>query len=40
MDEDAVFSGDFVMTVDRAWEAVREFVSSGSVDGLGEWYQL
>ena len=40
LDDDAVFSGDFVMTVDRAWEAVREFVSSGSVDGLGEWYQL
>ena len=40
MDEDAVFSGDFVMTVDRAWEAVREFARTRSVAGLGEWCEL
>jgi hypothetical protein len=40
MDEDSGFSGDFVMSVDRAWDAVRDFVRTGSPAGLGEWYEL
>jgi hypothetical protein len=40
MDADSVFSGDFVMSVDRAWDAVRDFVRTGSTTGLGEWYEL
>jgi hypothetical protein len=30
MDDDVVFTGDFVMSVDRAWDAVRDFVRTGS----------
>jgi hypothetical protein len=40
MDEDAVFTGGFVMSVDRAWEAVRGFVRTGSTDALGDWFEL
>ena len=40
MDELADFTGDFVMNVDRAWAAVRDFVRTGSAAGLGEWYEL
>ncbi|HEY3002147.1 MAG TPA: hypothetical protein VGJ44_07325 [Kribbellaceae bacterium] len=40
MDDPAVFTGDFVMSVDRAWDAVRDFVRTGSPADLGEWYQL
>jgi len=40
MDEDATFTGLFVMSVDRAWDAVRDFVSAGSPADLGVWYEL
>jgi len=40
MDDDAVFTGGFVMGVDRAWNVVRDFVRTGSPADLGEWYQL
>lgn len=40
MDDDALFTGDFVMSVDRAWGAVRDFVRSGFTADLGEWYEL
>lgn len=40
LEGDAVFTGQFVMSVDRAWDAVREFVRAGSPAGLGEWYEL
>jgi hypothetical protein len=40
MDADSGFTGDFVMSVDRAWDAVRDFVRTGSPAGLGEWYEL
>jgi hypothetical protein len=40
LEGDAVFTGHFVMRVDRAWDAVREFVRTGSTAGLGEWYEL
>ena len=40
LDGDAVFTGHFVMSVDRAWASVRGFVRTGSTAGLGEWYEL
>jgi hypothetical protein len=40
LDEDAGFTGHFVMSVERAWDAVREFVRTGSAAGLGEWFEL
>ena len=40
MNDDSGFSGDFVMSVDRAWEAVRGFVRTGSPVDAGEWYEL
>jgi hypothetical protein len=39
-DDLAAFSGDFVMSVDRAWELVRRFVATGVPGGLGEWCDL
>jgi hypothetical protein len=35
-----MFTGHFVMSSDRAWDVVQAFVRSGSVDDLGDWYQL
>lgn len=40
MAEDGVFTGGFVMSVDRAWETVRDFVRDGSTAGSGEWFEL
>ncbi|WP_406482641.1 hypothetical protein [Streptomyces sp. NBC_01615] len=37
MDDLAVFSGDFVLTVDRAWALVRNFIQTGAPGELGEW---
>ncbi|SNT50532.1 hypothetical protein SAMN05421812_107325 [Asanoa hainanensis] len=37
---DAIFTGRFVMTVDRAWDAMREFVRTGSPASSGEWHEL
>jgi hypothetical protein len=39
-DTDTGFTGHFVMNVDRAWDAVRDFVRTGSPADLGEWYAL
>ncbi|MGW3247399.1 hypothetical protein [Streptomyces sp. NPDC001070] len=36
---DAV-SGDFVLTVDRAWLLVRTFIKVGAAGELGEWCEL
>jgi len=40
MDELAIFTGYFVMGVDRAWDAVESFVRTGSFTELGEWVEL
>ena len=40
MDELGTFTGDFVMRVDRAWDVMENFVRTGTVEGLGEWYEL
>ncbi|MER5942482.1 hypothetical protein ABT121_34880 [Streptomyces sp. NPDC001928] len=40
MDDLAAFSGDFVLTVDRAWALVRNFIQTGVPGELGEWRKL
>lgn len=40
MDEPALFSGEFVSNLDRAWEIIRAFVHSGEFESLGEWSDL
>ncbi|MGW6904987.1 hypothetical protein [Streptomyces sp. NPDC054940] len=40
MDDLAAFSGDFVLTVDRAWALVRNFIQTGVPGELGEWCEL
>jgi hypothetical protein len=40
MDDLAVFSGEFVLSVDRAWEAVQKFARAGIFEDLGEWCEL
>ncbi|MFK4084045.1 hypothetical protein ACI2LF_08070 [Kribbella sp. NPDC020789] len=39
-DELAVFSGEFVLKVADARDALAEFVRSGDPAGLGEWWEL
>lgn len=40
MDDLASFSGDFVLTVDRAWALMLAFIQTRTHDGLGEWCEL
>ncbi|MGA5189030.1 hypothetical protein ACPCSL_20915 [Streptomyces griseoincarnatus] len=40
MDDLAVFTGDCVVAVDRAWGLVRDFIRTGAPDELGEWREL
>ncbi|MFI6661229.1 hypothetical protein ACIBL8_37485 [Streptomyces sp. NPDC050523] len=40
MDDLAVFMGDFVLDVDRAWELVHDFTQTRAVGPLGEWCEL
>ncbi|MET7745529.1 hypothetical protein [Streptomyces sp. NPDC005385] len=40
MDELAVFTGDFVLQVDRAWDVVNDFSRTGVVGAPGEWREL
>ncbi|MGA5018749.1 hypothetical protein F6Q10_30905 [Streptomyces vinaceus] len=40
MDDLAVFSGDCVVAVDRAWALVRDFIGTGAPGELGEWREL
>ncbi len=40
MDDLAVFTGDFVLSVDHAWEVVQNFVLTGAFEDLGEWCEL
>jgi hypothetical protein len=34
------FTGAVVVTADRAWAVVREFLYRGSTESLGEWHEL
>lgn len=40
MDDLAVFTGDFVLSVDHAWDVVWNFVQAGTFEELGEWCEL
>ncbi|MEU5112651.1 hypothetical protein AB0G64_14225 [Streptomyces longwoodensis] len=40
VDDLAVFSGDCVVAVDRAWALVRTFIQTGAPSELGEWREL
>jgi transposase len=40
MDDLAAFSGDFVLTVDRAWALVHDFIQTGVPGELGDWCEL
>ncbi|WP_285688839.1 hypothetical protein [Actinoplanes sp. NBRC 103695] len=40
MEDFTEFTGDFVMSVDRAWGVVRAFVQKPEIAGLGEWHRL
>ncbi|MEU3285447.1 hypothetical protein [Streptomyces longwoodensis] len=40
VDDLAVFSGDCVLSVDRAWALVRNFIQTGAPSELGEWREL
>ncbi|MGC0211931.1 hypothetical protein [Streptomyces levis] len=40
MDDLAVFSGDCVTAVDRAWALVRNFIQTKAPGELGEWREL
>jgi len=37
---DTEYTGAFVSSRQRAWDAVKKFISSGSVDGVGKWVKL
>lgn len=40
MDDLAVFTGDFVLGIDRAWELVHDFTRTWEASPLGEWCEL
>ncbi len=40
MDDLAVFRGDCVVAVDRAWAFVRDFIQTRAPGELGEWREL
>ncbi len=40
LDELAVFTGDFVLDTDRAWELVLAFTQTWAAGPLGEWWEL
>jgi hypothetical protein len=40
MDDLARFTGEFVLSVDRAWDLVRLFIRTGAPSDLGEWCEL
>lgn len=40
LEGDTVYSGAFVSSRWRAWDSVKKFIGSGSVDELGQWFEL
>ncbi|MEU5257144.1 hypothetical protein [Streptomyces longwoodensis] len=40
MDDLAVFSGDNIITVDRAWTLIRHFIQTGTPGAPGEWREI
>jgi hypothetical protein len=37
---DAKYAGAFVSSRERAWNVVKEFIGSGSVNEVGQWVEL
>ncbi|MFI9824130.1 hypothetical protein ACIHFC_27245 [Streptomyces sp. NPDC052013] len=40
MDDLAVFTGDFVLDADRAWDLMHDFIQTRTVSRPGEWCEL
>ncbi|MFD9318212.1 hypothetical protein ACFWDQ_10975 [Streptomyces sp. NPDC060053] len=40
MDDLALFAGDFVLDIDRAWELVHDFTQTRAASPPGEWCEL
>ncbi|MFI6899259.1 hypothetical protein ACIBM4_34650 [Streptomyces sp. NPDC050256] len=40
VDDVAVFCGNFILTVDRAWFLLCQFIQEGSPSELGEWHEM
>jgi len=40
LDDLAKYTGEFVLSVDHAWDLVRDFIRTGSASDLGEWYEM
>jgi hypothetical protein len=40
MDDLGLFTGNFVVSVDRAWAIVRDFIQTRAPDEQGEWCEL
>ena len=40
LEDQSEYSGTFVMSSDRAWEVVQEFLRTGTVEQLGKWFEL
>ncbi|MFJ3804271.1 hypothetical protein ACIPSJ_49345 [Streptomyces sp. NPDC090088] len=40
MDDLAVFTGDFVLDIDRAWNLVHEFTQTQAAGPLGKWCEV
>ncbi|MFF8931454.1 hypothetical protein ACF1AO_29775 [Streptomyces longwoodensis] len=40
MDDLAVFSGDNIVAVDRAWTLIRHFIQTGTPGAPGEWHEI
>lgn len=38
--DDSEWTGEFVLSVDHAWAAVKDFVRDGTAEGLGRWQEL
>jgi hypothetical protein len=34
------YTGAFVPSREHAWDAVKKFIGSGSVDEVGQWFEL
>jgi hypothetical protein len=40
MDDLAIFTGDFVVTLEHAWRLMREVARTGEVGDSGDWWGL
>lgn len=40
LEGDAKYTGEFVSGRQRAWDAVKNFIASSSVDEMGQWVML